>query len=152
MIEFVGEHLHVRASRQFPCVFNLYEPKEGRVVMYPDMDDRGVGFFPKVFLNHAFEVVYNPYSPVLFLYKLANYEGVHEQSLDMFSGNEHVLFHDNRYSLLHYYAYHNREDLLDKALQGNAPLLFDGNEESPLSIALKRKAYPCVKTLLAHLA
>ena len=150
-IEFVGEQIPVRASRQLPCVFNLYEPKHARLVMYPGIEDKGVPFFPRTFLNHAFEPTYNPFSPVLFWYKVLNYKGLQEFSLNAFSPNLFVLFHEKRYTLLHYFAYHNREDLMKAALEKKAPLLIDQDDESALSIALKRKSMPCVKVMLAHL-
>lgn len=37
------------------------------------------------------------------------------------------------------------------ALEKKAPLLIDQDDESALSIALKRKSMPCVKVMLAHL-
>lgn len=120
--------------------------------MFPGIEAKVVPFFPKVFLNHAFERIYDSYSPVLFWYKIKNYNGLKCSTLDSFMGHEHVLFHYNRFSLLHLYAYHNRDDLISVALQRNAPLLIDAENESPLSIAIERKSITCVKALLPHLS
>lgn len=86
VVEFVKEELPIKASRCFPCIFNLYFPNNTQLVMQSAQRNT-VPFFPKVHLNHAFEEVYNPYSPVIFWYKVKNYQGIRGKTLNRFRGH-----------------------------------------------------------------
>ena len=83
----------MKASRCFPCVFNLFYPTNSQLIMQCSGTKDSIPFFPKVHLNHAFEQVYNPYSPILFWYKVINYQGIRCKTLAYFKGHEHILFH-----------------------------------------------------------